>query len=159
MGLAGDWQRAEAQLAEARQAELDRQARAQAAAAAAQRAGRNASAGGRPTTGHLTISPAAQLRSIGGCESSGDRHGPLVFTADNTSPTSTASGAYGITDSTWNGKPGKNNGWKFVYGTGTNAASFSRALHADPDTQTLVASRALDAQGTTPWNASRHCWG
>lgn len=155
MGLAGDWQRAGAQLAEARQAEMDRQARAR---ATAQRAGRSAPAG-RPTTARPTISPAALLRSIGGCESSGDKRGPLVFTADNKSPTSTASGAYGITDSTWNGKPGKNNGWKYAYGYGTSAASVSRALHADPDTQTLVASRALAAQGTTPWAASRGCWG
>lgn len=61
---------------------------------------------------------------------------------------STASGAYQELDSTWRS-------WQASYGDGR---SFARAMYAPADLQDLVASRALAAQGTRPWAASRSCW-
>lgn len=89
------------------------------------------------------------LRRIGGCESSGRPDGPLRWQADN--PTSSASGAFQILDSTWRG-------WARSYGADVGAGQYARARHAPADVQTTVARRAFDAQGTRPWAASRSCW-
>lgn len=89
------------------------------------------------------------LRRIGGCESAGHPDAPIRWQAEN--PTSTASGGFQILDSTWRG-------WARSYGAGTDAAAYGHAASASPATQTVVAQRALDAQGTAPWRASRACW-
>lgn len=96
-----------------------------------------------------TVEPGALLRRIGGCESSGRPDGPLVWTAQNRH--SSASGAYQVLDSTWRS-------WARSYGSDVGASAYARAMYAPPDVQTTVAARALAAQGTAPWRASRSCW-
>lgn len=56
-------------------------------------------------------------------------------------PTSTASGKYGVLDSTWDGYAG-----------------YERAMYAPEDVQDRWAREAYAKAGTTPWNASRSCW-
>lgn len=80
---------------------------------------------------------AGTLDSIAACESSGNP------TAQNA--TSTASGLYQFLDSSW-----------LAYGGGKYA---SRAMYATPAQQTEIAKHALAVSGTSPWNASRSCWG
>lgn len=71
------------------------------------------------------------------CESSGN--------AKAQNPVSSASGLFQFITSTWE-----------LYG-GTEFAS--RAKHATPEEQYIVANRAYEAEGYRPWNASKHCWG
>lgn len=90
------------------------------------------------------------LRRIGGCESIGDPDGPLLWRQPNLQGSS-ASGAFQVLDSTWAT-------WARSYGAGTDATSYSRAMHAPPSTQVAVVVRAYSAEGTTPWVSSRSCW-
>jgi hypothetical protein len=76
--------------------------------------------------------PAVLLR-IRACESHGD------YRADN--PHSSASGAWQITDGTWDG-----------------FAGYSRALYAPPRVQDAKALALWLDRGTQPWAASRGCW-
>ena len=76
------------------------------------------------------------LVAIRGCESGHD------YTARN--PRSSASGAFQFIDSTWR-----------AYGD----SRWSRAYLAPRDVQDAAALRLYRASGTSPWNASRSCWG
>lgn len=57
------------------------------------------------------------------------------YSAQN--PNSTASGAYQVLDTTWNGYAG-----------------YARAIDAPPEVQDQWAREAIDASGTRPWNGS-----
>jgi hypothetical protein len=57
-------------------------------------------------------------------------------------PDSTASGAWQFLDSTW-----------------ADFGGYARAMYAPVAVQDRKARLTLDADGTTPWNASRSCWG
>lgn len=86
-----------------------------------------------------------QLR-IRSCES-GPRgyatHGwAMDYDYRNQNPSSTASGAWQFLDSTWAGYGG-----------------YSRAMYAPPAVQDAKARLVFRQDGTTPWNASRSCWG
>jgi len=87
-----------------------------------------------------TPAPAGQLPSIlvaiRGCESGHD------YTARN--PRSSASGAFQFIDSTWR-----------AYGD----SRWTRAYLAPREVQDAAALRLYQASGTSPWNASRSCWG
>lgn len=87
------------------------------------------------------------LARIRSCESGN-------YTAVNRSG-STASGAYQILDSTWRGR---NNvgGWRELTPGGVQ---YARAKDAPPEIQDAVALAAFNAEGTSPWLASRPCWG
>ena len=76
----------------------------------------------------------AVLARIRGCESGGR------YNAQN--PRSTASGAYQFLDSTWNGFGG-----------------YRRAMNAPPGVQDAAALALFQRAGTSPWSASRSCWG
>lgn len=76
--------------------------------------------------------PSILIR-IRACESGGD------YTAQN--PSSTASGAFQFLDSTWAGYKG-----------------YSRAMYAPPAIQDERAVMEYNANGTSPWMASQHCW-
>lgn len=78
--------------------------------------------------------PTGVLDEIARCESGGNPR------AQN--PSSTASGTYQFLDSTW----------RSIGGTG-------RAKDASPAEQRRMAEKLLAQQGTTPWNASKSCWG
>lgn len=91
-----------------------------------------------------------ELRRIGGCESTWNPDGPLLWRQPNLQGSS-ASGAFQVLDSTWAT-------WASTYGAGTDAASYSRAMHAPPGTQLTVVARAHAAEGATPWASSRACW-
>lgn len=93
----------------------------------------------------------ARLRRIGGCESSWDPDGPLLWGQANLQG-STASGAFQVLDSTWRS-------WAQTYGADTDATEYSRAMYAPAGTQLTVAIRAHAAEGATPWVSSRACWG
>lgn len=88
-------------------------------------------------------------RAIGGCESSGDPAGPLRNVPN--AGGSTASGPWQVLDSTWRS-------WRRAYGADLGAEQYARAMHAPVDVQREVVARALAAQGTRPWAASRGCW-
>lgn len=81
------------------------------------------------------IASADTLSEIARCESGGDP------TAQNA--VSSASGLYQMIDSTWR-----------AYGGST-----AHARQASVAEQTAVARRLLAAEGTTPWNSSKSCWG
>lgn len=89
----------------------------------------------RPTsvTAPPATAPGDVLNRIMQCESSG------IPTNQNSH--STASGLFGVLDSTWDGYAG-----------------FERAMDAPSDVQWAWAREAYAASGTTPWNASRGCW-
>ena len=87
-------------------------------------------------TGHFAFS-AQELR-IRSCES-GNGHGSYDYRAHN--PTSTASGAWQVLDSTWGGFMG-----------------YARAAEAPEQIQDRFAKNLFDAQGTSPWLASNGCW-
>ena len=78
----------------------------------------------------------AILITIRGCESGHD------YTARN--PRSSASGAFQFIDSTWR-----------AYGD----SRWPRAYLAPREVQDAAALRLYRASGTSPWNASRSCWG
>jgi len=80
------------------------------------------------------------LRRIRGCESGTGPYTTPNYKAQNT--TSTASGAYQYLDTTWNGTEG-----------------YESAKDAPPRIQDERAIRDYQKGGTTPWNASSHCWG
>jgi hypothetical protein len=96
-----------------------------------------------------TVDPVAVipplLRAIGGCESSGDPRGPLVWTAHNRA--SSASGAFEELDGTWQT-------WEAKWGS----EHVLRAMWADEAEQVRVAVAAFDAEGSAPWSASEGCW-
>lgn len=81
--------------------------------------------------------PAGVLDEIARCESGGS------YTAQN--PTSSASGKYQFIDSTWRAYRG--------------SSTAARAKDASPAEQEAAARRLYAAEGTTPWNASKSCWG
>jgi nucleoid-associated protein YgaU len=81
--------------------------------------------------------PTGVLDEIARCESGGS------YTAQN--PSSSASGKYQFIDSTWRAYRGD--------------SSAARAKDASPAEQEAAARRLYAAQGTTPWNASKSCWG
>ena len=76
---------------------------------------------------------------IRGCESHGNPDAPADYKAQN--PHSTASGAYQITDATWDGS----------YGV-------SHASEASPAQQDAVAADLYRRHGTADWAASAPCW-
>ena len=90
------------------------------------------------------------LRPIAGCESSYVHrpHGEPVWDRYNMQG-STASGGLQILNGTWDG-------WKHAV---PEAVQYARAAHAPDWIQMEVGMRAYDRNGTTPWNASRYCWG
>ena len=81
----------------------------------------------------------AVLVAIRECESGGS------YAAEN--PTSTASGGFQYLDSSW-----RSYGYAARYGV-------ARASMASPAQQDEAALDTLARSGTTPWNASRGCWG
>lgn len=81
--------------------------------------------------------PAGVLDEIARCESGGS------YTAQN--PSSSASGKYQFIDSTWRAYRG--------------SSTAARAKDASPAEQEAAARRLYAAEGTTPWNASKSCWG
>lgn len=81
--------------------------------------------------------PAGVLDEIARCESGGS------YTAQN--PSSTASGKYQFINSTWMAYRG--------------SSTATRAKDASPAEQEAAARRLYAAEGTTPWNASKSCWG
>lgn len=89
-------------------------------------------------TGFVTPQASAQPPdAIAHCESGGDHK------AENSS--STASGKWQFIDGTW-----------AAYGGTQFAPRASGATEAEQD---KVAARAYAAEGTSPWNASKSCWG
>jgi cell wall-associated NlpC family hydrolase len=89
-----------------------------------------------PLTGLATAEPAHAdiLDEIARCESGGNPR------AQN--PSSSASGTYQFIDSTW----------RSLGGSGS-------AKNASPAQQRAMAEKLLASQGTSPWNASKSCWG
>ena len=77
------------------------------------------------------------LSAIRECESGGD------YRAEN--PNSTASGAYQFLDSTWQ--------------TLDAAQGYSRAKNAPKSVQDAAAQELYAQAGTSPWLASKSCWG
>lgn len=84
----------------------------------------------------------ATLARIRGCESGSGPNSPGDYSARN--PSSSASGAYQFIDSTWR-----------AYRGGSSAARAYQASRAEQD---AAAVRLYNAEGTSPWNASRSCW-
>ena len=89
------------------------------------------------------------LEAIAECESGGAWHGQ-DGDLRGTAPRSSASGRWRFIDSTWSYV------WTDYLGQQPPTA---RAKHATPDQQTRAAVALHEAEGTTPWNASRGCWG
>jgi len=93
----------------------------------------------------------AQLRRIAWCEAGkyiGLPRYQTNYRAYNQQGSS-ASGGYQILDGTWAS-------WKQYVPA---AAPYARAAHAPPHIQDEVATKAYYRHGTSPWNASRSCWG
>lgn len=91
---------------------------------------------GTPKTAASSGTLPLILQRIRKCESANHYHGPL---AEN--PTSTASGAFQITDGTWNG-----------------FAGYHHAADAPRSVQDAKALALYRDRGTQPWNATRGCW-
>jgi hypothetical protein len=91
----------------------------------------------RGTAGNLP----AVLRRIRGCESGSGPTSPGNYSAENGS--SSASGAFQFTSGTW----------RSVTGLRPPASAYSRAV------QDRAAIKHYRDVGTSPWNASRGCWG
>jgi hypothetical protein len=88
------------------------------------------------------------LKRIRGCES-GRPAAPTSkpdYKAQN--PTTSASGAYQFMDGTWQYSAGKKISKKYP-----------KARNAPQDLQDKMAIKLHKSEGTSPWNASRHCWG
>lgn len=89
--------------------------------------------------------PTLLLR-IRSCESGPNGYATHGYAFDanytETNPASTASGAWQFLDSTWAGYGG-----------------YSRAMYAPKAVQDAAALKLYAAEGTSPWLASRHCWG
>lgn len=90
-----------------------------------------------PAPAAALVVPAGVLDEIARCESGGS------YTAQNSS--STASGKYQFINSTWMAYRG--------------SSTATRARDASPAEQEAAARRLYAAEGTTPWNASKSCWG
>lgn len=71
---------------------------------------------------------------------------PSYVYRDHGHSTSTASGKFGFLDSTWRA-------WR-----PPAAAQYARAYQAPEHLQDQAAINLYNASGTSPWNASRHCW-
>ena len=87
--------------------------------------------------GHGVYGPPIGL-AIRGCESGHN------YTVQN--PHSSASGAFQYLDSTWSAY-----GYASKYGV-------SRAMYATPAQQDAAFVDTYNRSGTSPWNASGHCW-
>lgn len=83
----------------------------------------------------------AILYRIRGCESGTGPNSPGSYTAKN--PHSSASGAYQFLDGTW----------RSTTGLAPPARAYS------PAQQDAAALKLYRSSGTSPWNASRYCWG
>jgi hypothetical protein len=118
----------------------ERRAAARAAAAAAEASKSSYSAAGASVDLPAGEMPAILYR-IRGCESGNGPNSPGSYTAKN--PNSSASGAYQFLDSTW----------RSVTGTPPPARAYS------PAEQDAAALALYNSSGTSPWNASRYCWG
>lgn len=93
----------------------------------------------------------AQLRRIAWCEAGkyiGLPKYQTNYRAYNQQGSS-ASGGYQILDGTWAS-------WKQYVPA---AKPYARAAHAPPHVQDEVATKAYYRHGSSPWNASRSCWG
>lgn len=80
------------------------------------------------------------LDRIAACESGTGTPPSHDYRAKNSR--STASGKYQVLDTTWAGYGG-----------------YRRSMDAPPAVQEAFALALYEDQGTTPWAASRHCWG
>lgn len=94
--------------------------------------GGSVSASAAPASGSSSV-----LSQIRECESGGD------YRAQNAH--SSASGAYQFVDGTWRSLDA--------------SKGYARAKHAPKSVQDKAARELLAEQGTSPWNASKHCWG
>lgn len=87
------------------------------------------------------------MRRIRSCESGPNGYATHGWAFDydytNRNPTSTASGAWQFLRGTW----------RSTTGLSGNASDYPRAV------QDAAAMRLYRASGTSPWNASRPCWG
>src|ERR1700712_3436715 len=81
------------------------------------------------------------LKRIAGCES-GSNSPSSKPDYKNESPISSASGAWQDLDSTWGGYMG-----------------YSRAMYATVHMQNVFNIKLYDKEGTSPWDASKYCWG
>ena len=89
------------------------------------------------------------LEDIAWCESRGKWHGQ-DGDIRGTAPRSSASGRWRFIDSTW----------QYVWtGYLGEQPPTERAKHAAPEQQIRAAIALYEREGTTPWNASRGCWG
>lgn len=109
------------------------------AAAVAGVAGSLLAVGGAVSSAHASTGGQLpdQLVKIRYCESGGN------YSAQN--PTSSASGAYQFLDSTWRGLPA--------------AQGYARAKYAPPAVQDAAALQLYRRAGSSPWLASKSCWG
>ena len=115
---------------EARQAELKRRQQRAARAAAAPRAAVGSG-------GNIAM-------AIASCEGY-----PRYVYADH-GPASSASGKYGFLDGTWDNLDGvRHNGFR----------GYARAMNAPESVQDEGFWILYNRSGTSPWNASRSCWG
>jgi hypothetical protein len=117
-------------------AEKERQRKAAEAARA-----RNSAASSPVSAAAVSGPLPAVLWEIAKCEGY-----PNYVYADH-GPESTASGKFGFLDGTWRT-------WR-----GEEGAQYARAMHAPEHIQDAAAIRLYNDAGTTPWNASRSCWG
>lgn len=100
-----------------------------------------------PASGSVTSSGFTYLQlRIRSCESGPNGYATggraLDYDYRNENPHSTASGAWQFLDSTWD-----------------HFGGYSRASYAPPAVQDEKARRTFASSGTSPWNASRDCWG
>lgn len=105
---------------------------------ATQRASRSRT---RVTTSTAGGSIPAVLARIRGCESGSGPTSPGNYRAENSG--STASGAYQFLSGTW----------RSITHLPPPASAYSKQV------QDQAALKLYREQGTSPWNASRHCWG
>lgn len=94
-------------------------------------------AGAAPAAEAKETRSSSVLSAIRERESGGD------YRAQNR--VSSASGAYQFIDATWRSLDA--------------SKGYSRAKYAPKSVQDAAARELLREQGTSPWNASKHCWG